>query len=292
MKTAEIKEVVRGRYGAFAEAGVPLETCCAAMTRPDSGYATDHGLYSAEELRLVPEGAVSLSLGCGNPTGFAQLQPGEVVVDFGCGGGIDVILAAIKVGPAGAVTGVDGAPQMIERARRNVSEAGLVEFDVRLRVADLADTGLPAGGADVAISNCVINLCPDKEAVYREAYRILRPGGRLAISDVVLTEKLPRELEASFQSAWAGCVGGAVAQKHYFEIVRDAGFTDIAVISEHTFSPKELAEMACCPGPVFTAKPAEVNLAAIQGKVRSVKFTAYKATWLADTNLLPPPDHS
>ena len=278
MKTAEIKEVVRGRYGAFAEAGVPLETCCAAMTRPDSGYATDHGLYSAEELRLVPEGAVSLSLGCGNPTGFAQLQPGEVVVDFGCGGGIDVILAAIKVGPAGAVTGVDGAPQMIERARRNVSEAGLVEVDVRLRVADLADTGLPAGGADVAISNCVINLCPDKEAVYQEAFRILRPGGRLAISDVVLTERLPRELEASFQSAWAGCVGGAVARKPYFEMVRDAGFTNIAVISEHTFSPEELDEMACCPGREFTAKPAEVNLAAIQGKVTSIKFTAHKAT--------------
>lgn len=285
MKTAEIKEVIRGRYGAFAEAGGHQEACCAAMAQPASSYATDHDFYSAEELSLVPEGAVSLSRGCGNPTGFAQLEPGEVVVDFGCGGGIDVILAAKKVGPAGKVTGVDGAPQMIERARQNVSEAGLVDVDVRLRVADLADTGLPAGGADVAISNCVINLCPDKEAVYREAFRILRPDGRLAISDVVLTEELPRELEASFQSTWAGCVGGAVAQKHYFEIVRDAGFTDIAVVSEHIFSPGELDEMACCPGPEFTAKPADVNLAAVQGKVTSIKFTAHKVTRLADTSL-------
>lgn len=273
MNTAEIKDVVRSRYGAFAETGEAQGACCPAMAQPASGYATDLALYSAEELALVPKGALSLSRGCGNPTGFASLEAGEVVVDFGCGGGIDVILAAHKVGPAGRVIGVDMTPSMIEGARRNMGEAGLDDGRVELRVADLADTGLPGGCADVVISNCVINLCPDKDAIYREAFRILRPGGRLAISDVVWSEELPAELEASFQSTWAGCVGGAVPEKHYFETVRQAGFEHISVVSDHPFSPGELDEMACCPGPEFTPKPAQVDLDAVRGKVTSIKFT-------------------
>ncbi len=266
MDTAEIKEVVRGRYGAFAETGGTQEACCAAMAAPASGYATELGLYNAEELALVPKGAVSLSRGCGNPTGFAGLQAGEEVVDFGCGGGIDVILAAHKVASTGRVIGLDMTPQMIEGAGRNVE----------LKVADLAATGLPDSCADVVISNCVINLCPDKAAVYREALRLLRPGGRLAISDVVATAELPAELAASFQSTWAGCVGGAIPAKLYFETVRRAGFEHVSVVSEHPFSAEELEEMACCPGPEFTPKPDQADLDVVQGKITSIKFTAHK----------------
>jgi SAM-dependent methyltransferase len=276
MDTAEIKELVRGRYGAFAETGGTKEACCASMAEPASGYATDLGLYSAEELTMVPEGALSLSRGCGNPTGFADLQPGEAVVDFGCGGGIDVILAAQRVGSSGRVIGVDGTPQMVEQAWRNVGEAAFGDPFIDLRVADLAATGLPDGCADVVISNCVINLCPDKDAVYHEAFRVLRPGGHLAISDVVLTEELPGELEASLRAAWAGCLGGAVAERQYLETVREAGFQDISVVSEHAFSPEELDEMSCCPGQAFAPKPAEADLAAVVGKVTSIKFTAVK----------------
>ena len=276
MNIAGIKDLVRSRYGAFAEAGGAQNACCSAMVQPASGCATDLGLYSAEDLALVPEGALSLSRGCGNPVGFAGLDAREAVVDFGCGGGIDVILAAQKVGPAGRVVGVDAAPQMIEKAQSNLIEAGLGDPGVELRVADLADTGLPAGCADVIISNCVINLCPDKEAVYREAFRILRPGGRLAISDVVWAQELAADLEASFQSTWAGCVGGASPAKRYFETVRQAGFEHISVVSEHPFSAGELDEMACCPGPEFTPRPAQADLDAVQGKIVSIKFTVHR----------------
>lgn len=162
------------------------------------------------------------------------------MVDFGCGGGIDVILAAHQVGPEGRVVGVDFAPQMIERARENVAKAGVPEDTVELRVADLADTALLDAGADVVMSNCVINLSPDKDAVYREAFRILRPGGRLAISDVVLREPIDSERQARFESDWVGCLGGAVPEDDYLETVRRAGFTDVEVVAEHQMGAEEL----------------------------------------------------
>jgi len=157
----------------------------------------------------VPEIGINLSRGCGNPTGFANLQSGEVVVDFGCGAGIDVILAAHRVGRQGRVVGLDFAPQMIEQAKQAVIASGLQERDIELRTADLENSEMPDGFADAVISNCVINLCPDKKAVYEEACRILRPGGRLAISDVVLTEEIDPRMRERFQEYWAGCLGGS-----------------------------------------------------------------------------------
>lgn len=276
MDILEIKDLVRHRYGAFADAGGAQAACCSAKGQTAFGNATDPSLYTAEQLALVPKGALSLSRGCGNPIGFAGLHASEAVVDLGCGGGIDVVLAAHAVGSAGRVVGVDAAPQMIKKARENLAEAGFGAQRVDLRVADLADTGLPAGCADVVISNCVMNLCPDKDAAYQEAFRILRPGGRLAISDMMWTEEIAPDLEASFQSTWAGCVGGALPAERYFETVRQAGFEHISVVGEHPFFAGELDEMACCPGPDFTPKPARADLDAVQGKLTSIKFTAHK----------------
>jgi SAM-dependent methyltransferase len=226
---------------------------------------------------LVPELALNLSRGCGNPTGFANLQPGEAVVDLGCGGGIDIILAAHRVGPQGRVVGADFTPQMLDRARETVAVAGLRDRSIELRqVEDMAQTKLPGGSTDVVISNCVINLCPDKDAVYREAFRVLRPGGRVAISDVVLTGDVDTELQARFRSTWAGCLGGAIPEDEYLETVRQAGFAAIEVVAHHPFSPDELQAMACCPGEAFTPAPSTDDLAAVQGKVTSIKFTALK----------------
>ena len=135
---------------------------------------------------------------------------------------------------------------------------------------------LPDGVADAVISNCVINLCPDKEAVYREAFRILKPGGRLAISDIVYAGKIDPEVCERFQSTWAGCVGRAIEEERYLQIVQDAGFTAVEFVARHRLLPKELEEMACCPGPEFTPVPAKQDIASVEGKVISIKFRASK----------------
>lgn len=276
MKIDEIKQTVQERYSRCAEKGGGEEPCCPSMAPTSKSFAAEHGLYGQEELSLIPETALKLSKGCGNPTGFANLQSGEVVVDFGCGAGIDVILAAHKVGLAGKVVGVDFSPSMIMRAQQAVAEAGLKDTVVFL-VADMEQLELPNGSADVVISNCVINLCPDKEAVYREAFRILKPAGRLAISDIVYTEKIDPKVQERFQSTWAGCVGGAIDEDSYFEIVRKVGFRQVEVVARHPLPSKELEAMACCPGPEFTPAPAKDDLDVVQGKVTSIKFTAVKS---------------
>ena len=225
---------------------------------------------------MVPEMALNLSRGCGNPSGFADIRPGDVVVDFGCGGGIDVILAAHKVGAHGRVIGIDFAEPMIQRARQAVAGAGLQDRNIDLRVADMERTQLPDAFVDVLLSNCVINLCPDKDAVYKEAFRILRPGGRIAISDVVLTESLAPGLRMRFQATWAGCLGGAVQEEEYWQTVRRAGFVEIRVVARYPLKGEELVAMACCPGAEFTPPPAREDLSSVEGKVASVKFTATK----------------
>ena len=224
----------------------------------------------------MPVIALRFSRGCGNPTGFAQLQPGEVVVDLGCGGGIDIVLAAGHVGSHGRVIGVDFAPEMIEGAAQTVREAG-VSDQVELVVGDLEQLDLADGFADVVMSNCVVNLCPDKEAVYREAYRILRPGGRIAISDIVLTASLPLPIRERFRAAWAGCLGGAIEEDDYLGLVEAAGFTKLEILARHALDPEGLRALAGCPGDEFTPAPAEEDVTSADGKVASIKFTAIKA---------------
>jgi len=275
VNSEDIKQVITVRYGKYAETGSRGSPCCAGEATASLSFAAEHGLYSQKELSLVPELARSLSRGCGNPTRFANVQPGEVVVDFGCGAGIDVILAACKAGPSGKVFGVDFTTQMIERAKQAVAEAGLADT-VKLVVDDMEALDLPDGFADVVISNCVINLCPDKDAVYREAFRILKPGGRLAISDIDYSENVDPQVLERFRSTWSGCVGGAIDEESYFEIVRKAGFNQLEIVARHPLPPKELEEMTCCPGPEFTPAPAKDDLVVVQGKVVSIKFTASK----------------
>jgi SAM-dependent methyltransferase len=273
MSTADIPQIVRSRYGAFAKTGGQQESCCATAEASPS-FAVDHGLYSEAELARVPDLSRDLSRGCGNPTGFANLQAGEVVVDFGSGGGIDVILAAQQVGPQGKVVGIDMTPEMVERAREAVGKAGLEDRDVKVRVEDITSTQLPDASADVVISNCVINLAPDKDAVYREARRILRPGGRLAISDMVLSEPIADDVQERFRSSWAGCLGGMVPEGDYLDLVRRAGFSDIQVVARHPLGPDELEAMSRCPGPEFSPATPPDDLAMVQGKAESIKFTA------------------
>jgi len=174
------------------------------------------------------------------------------------------------------VYGVDFTLPMIEQAKEAVAQAGLPDHSVEFRHAPLEKTTLPDACADVAISNCVINLCPDKNAVYREAFRILKPGGRLAISDIMLTGPIDAALRERLQSVWAGCTGGAIPEGEYRDTLKNAGFTKIEIVARHLFSDPELDGMACCPGKEYTPTPAADDLSGVQGKVVSVKFTAIK----------------
>ena len=277
MDARDIKAMVQSRYGAFAKSGGQRDGCCARQTTSTSNFAFEHGLYTDDQLALVPDRALDLSRGCGNPTGFAGLTRGTTVVDFGCGGGIDVILAAQQVGPEGRAVGVDFAAPMIERASENVAMSGLPEGTVELRLADLAGTGLGDACADFVISNCVINLSPDKDAVYREAFRILRPGGRLAISDVVLTVDIHSERRARLQAEWVGCLGGTIPVDDYLGILRRSGFADIDVVAEHRMAGRELEAVSRCPGPDFGPAVSIDDLASLECKVVSINLTATKA---------------
>ena len=168
------------------------------------------------------------SLGCGNPLAIAGLQPGEVVLDLGSGGGIDCFLAAKKVGPEGRVIGLDMTPDMIKLARRNAKKMGVTNVD--FRYGEMEEMPLPDESVDVIISNCVINLSPDKDAVFREAFRVLRPGGRLSVSDIVVDGDLPQSIRSQLD-AWAGCVAGALDESVYLDKIRAAGFEQVEVLS-------------------------------------------------------------
>jgi len=182
--------------------------------------------YSPEELAAIPAEA-NMGLSCGNPTAFASLRPGETVVDLGCGGGLDVFLAAVKVGPAGRAIGIDMTPEMIERARRSAAKQGAGNVEFHLAAIDrlpLADASV-----DCVISNCVINLAPDKPAVFREVFRVLKPGGRFAVSDIALKKPLPAELARDVM-AYVGCIAGAVLVADYERGLRAAGFDTVQVV--------------------------------------------------------------
>jgi len=240
MRQEEIKKAVRDRYGKIAKnAGsccLPSASCCGsdnAMEKIGRGIG-----YSPEEFQAVPEGA-NLGLGCGNPVALASLREGETVLDLGSGGGFDCFLAANKVGENGRVIGVDMTPEMLDKARENARKDGYRNVEFRLGEIE----NLPVGDniADIIISNCVINLSPDKKRVFQEAFRVLKPGGRLMVSDIVLLRQLPVKVKNSI-AAYVGCLAGAVMKDDYIDSIRAAGFQDVRIVEETSFPTSELVD--------------------------------------------------
>jgi SAM-dependent methyltransferase len=232
MDDARLKEMVRARYGSIAAATAP-ESCCGPAASSCCGSAPgspagDKALrmgYSEAELAAAPEGA-NLGLGCGNPQAIAAMRPGEVVIDLGSGAGFDCFLAAQQVGPTGRVIGVDMTHEMLKKARQNAARIGAA--NVEFRLGELEYLPVADNTADVAISNCVINLVPDKAQVFREAYRVLKPGGRVAVSDIVNTGALPPDVESD-PALLCGCVAGAASVDRVEAWLAEAGFADIRV---------------------------------------------------------------
>jgi len=231
MEGKDIKDIVREKYGNIAATSgscCPSASCCGGPALTEIGKKIG---YDQADLSAAPEGA-NLGLGCGNPIALASLKEGETVLDLGSGAGFDCFLAAGRVGPAGKVIGVDMTPEMLERARENARKDGIE--NVEFRLGDIESLPVEDGSVDVIISNCVINLAPDKARVFKEAFRALKPGGRLMVSDIVLTRPLPDAVKNSV-AAYIGCVAGASLKEDYLGAMRQAGFEGVTVQSEAPF---------------------------------------------------------
>ncbi len=222
----EIRESVRRRYADLAVSVDAGGSCCG----PDEGSVFGSMLYGADDLSAVPGAAAAASLGCGNPTAVAELQPGQIVLDLGSGGGIDVILSARRVAPGGKAYGLDMTDEMLELARRNAAEAGV--DNVEFLKGQIERIPLQDSVVDVVISNCVINLSTDKRAVIGEALRVLRPGGTFAVSDVVADPDMDEATRLDMQQ-WTGCIAGALTREEYSDLLEGAGFVDIAIRETH-----------------------------------------------------------
>src|SRR5215471_20833280 len=225
MGTIDIKQAVKDKYGTAARqvaSGAPSACCNASPTGLEDPITKN--LYSTSEVTDIPEAAVNASLGCGNPTALAQLNPGETVLDLGSGGGIDVLLSAKRVRPGGKAYGLDMTDDMLALARENQRKAGA--SNVEFLKGEMENIPLPENSVDVVISNCVINLSADKDGVLREAFRVLKPGGRFAVSDVVTRGEVPNEIRQSVL-AWVGCIAGAMEENEYRAKLKTAGFEEI-----------------------------------------------------------------
>lgn len=255
--SANIEEAVRSRYGAVAGS---------SLSSSDEGVraAAEAFGYSSEELASIPAEA-NMGLSCGNPTATAYLREGETVVDLGSGGGLDVFLAAAKVGPAGRAIGIDMTPEMVELARRNAAKAndGAGYPNVDFHLATIDKLPLADNSVDCVISNCVINLAADKPAVFREIARVLKPGGRLAVSDIALKQPLPREISQDIM-AYVGCIAGAIQIEEYERQLKEAGFSNVQVIdsaSDLNAYAKIENQSGCC-SPAMAEEPKPVTAAA------------------------------
>src|SRR5216117_234470 len=224
---SNIKETVKEKY---AEAALRVldggSSCCGASSSCGTADPITSALYDEKQVAQIPEEALKASLGCGNPTALAELAPGETVLDLGSGGGIDVLLSAKRVGPTGKAYGLDMTDEMLALARENQRKAGAT--NVEFLKGTIEAIPLPDNSVDVIISNCVINLSSDKDAVLREAFRVLKPGGRFAVSDVVVRGDVPADIRRSME-LWVGCIAGALEESEYAAKLRAAGFADVDV---------------------------------------------------------------
>ena len=229
MEKNKVKEYVKKRYGQIAQGEQSCGSGCGCTSSTDLAMKLG---YSKDNLENIPE-ASNMGLGCGNPTALATLKEGETVLDLGSGGGIDAFLAAIKVGETGNVIGVDMTEEMIQKAKSAAINFGYK--NVEFRLGDIENLPLDDNSVDVIISNCVINLSVDKEKVFKEAYRVLKPSGRILISDIVTEGQLPEKVKKNF-GAWASCIAGALEKTKYLETIKKSGFTNVKIVSESTFT--------------------------------------------------------
>ncbi len=276
MQDEEIKRVVRDAYAKVAQREqdplriIPTGSCCGSADRAQE-LSKAVG-YGEDELRSVPEGA-NLGLGCGNPTALATLKKGETVLDLGSGAGFDCFLAANIVGDEGKVIGVDMTPAMIDKARSNARSGGYT--NVEFRLGELEHLPAADNSINVVISNCVINLTPDKGAVFNEAFRVLKPGGRIAVSDIVVLKTLPPAVQQS-AAAYVGCLSGAILKDAYLQAVRDAGFEGVDVVDETPFSLECMANDPTAQAIEQGLDLTSEELRDVAEAVRSIKVTANK----------------
>jgi len=232
MKEEKVKKIIRKRYAKVAKTSGSCCTssvsCCSAPTEPQASKIIG---YSEDELNAVPEGA-NLGLGCGNPTALASLKTGESVLDLGSGAGFDCFLAAKKVGKNGKVIGVDMTPEMLDKARSNARKGNYT--NVEFRLGEIENLPVADSSVDVIISNCVINLAPNKKRVFEEAFRVLAPKGRLMVSDIVLLKELPKAIQENVE-AYAGCISGAEIKEKYLELMKKSGFKEVKILEEKTY---------------------------------------------------------
>jgi ubiquinone/menaquinone biosynthesis C-methylase UbiE len=232
-----VQEQVKGKYGSAARAVAQsdsVQACCDPGLRCCDPITTN--LYSADQTGIIPEKAVRASLGCGNPTALIDLRPGDTVLDLGSGGGIDVLLSAQRVGPTGKAYGLDMTDDMLALARENQKQAGVT--NVEFLKGEIENIPLPDNSVDVIISNCVINLSADKDRVLREAFRVLKPAGRFAVSDVVVRGGVPEAVRKSIL-LWVGCIAGALEEDDYIAKLTDAGFEDVTVESTRVYNVED-----------------------------------------------------
>jgi SAM-dependent methyltransferase len=264
----ELREQVAERYGSLARSVATEEagSCCGPTTCAPEGNPITTDLYTDEQSGAVPQNAMAASLGCGNPTALADLHPGQVVLDLGSGGGIDVLLSARRVGPEGKAYGIDMTDDMLDLARENQREAGV--DNAEFLKGTIEDVPLPDDSVDVIISNCVINLAADKSLAFREAHRVLRPGGRFAVSDIVIRGDIDPQIRNSVE-AWIGCVAGALGEDEYRSGLEAAGFTDVEIQPTREYTIDDAEEFLPEGIDLETARSAEGSV--ISAFVRATK---------------------
>jgi len=267
--SAELRDVVKDRYGAAARrVRAGGSRCCGTRESESGADPITSNLYEADQARAVPEGALSASLGCGNPTALAELKPGQTVLDLGSGGGIDVLLSAKRVGPSGMAFGLDMTEDMLALAEENKRKSGLQ--NVHFLKGEIEDIPLPDNSIDVVISNCVINLSGDKDKVLHEAFRVLKPGGQFAVSDVVVRGEVPAAVRRSME-LWVGCIAGALEDSEYRAKLAAAGFDGVDIEVTRVYDAGDAREFLAAEGLNVDEIAREVDGKFVSAFVRAVK---------------------